>query len=480
MSEELGLSVKKKEDFGKWYLEVVQKAGVLDTRYGLKGFLVYMPTGMLMIKEVVRLFDVELQKTGHNPVLFPVVIPEKFMKKEGDHIKGFQKEVFWITHAGENKLDERMCLRPTSETAMYPLFSIWIRSHQQLPLKIYQDCCVYRYETKMTKPLMRGREFYWIEAHTAHKTFDDAENQTKEDMQTFENVVTKKLGIPFLLIKRPDWDKFPGAENTYAFEAILPDGNSLQIGTTHNLGEKFSKVFNIKYLDSDKKKKYVNQTSYGPGIARILSAVISIHGDDKGLIFPPVVAPIQIVIVPVYTKTTKTKVLEKAGELYGRLEEKGFRVYLDDREKYTPGFKFHEWELKGVPLRIEIGPLDIKNNKVSISRRDSLERMIIDENKMEEHVLEILDSIGFQLDKRAKEMMKIIDASNMEEIKEALKDGGFIRIPFCMKQECAENFKEKTKAEIRGTLFGKKEKAKDKCAICTADAKELVYVARSY
>lgn len=476
----MGLSVKKAENFGKWYLEVIQKAEVVDTRYGVKGFLVYMPTGMLTLKEIVRLFDIELQKTGHGPVLFPVVIPERFLKKESEHIKGFEQEVFWITHAGKNKLEERLCLRPTSETAMYPLYATWIRSHLQLPLKLYQDCCVYRYETKMTKPLMRGREFYWIEAHTAQKTFNDAEKQTREDKQIFENVVTKKLAIPFLFLKRPDWDKFPGAENTYALECMLPDGVSMQIGTTHNLGEKFAKVFDIKYLDEKKKKQYVNQTSYGPGIARIVSALVSIHGDDRGLIFPPIVAPIQIVIVPIYTKPTKTKVMKKAGELLGKLEEKGFRVILDDREKYTPGFKFHEWELKGVPLRIEIGPLDIKNKKVSMSRRDSLERITISEEKLEEHVIETLDSIGFQLEKRANEMLRIVDASNFKEIKEELKQGGFIRIPFCMEQSCSEKLKEKTNSEVRGTLVEKKEKAKGKCAICEGTAKEMVYIAKAY
>jgi len=479
MSEEMGMSVKK-EDFGNWYLEVVQKAEIVDTRYGVKGMLIYMPTGMLIIKEIVKLFDVELQKTGHKPVLFPVVIPEKFLKMEGDHIKGFEKEVFWITHAGKNKLDERMCLRPTSETAMYPSFSTWIRSHQQLPLKIYQDCCVYRYETKMTKPLIRGREFYWIEAHTAHKTFEDAENQTKEDMMTYTNVVNKELGIPFLLIKRPEWDKFPGAENTYAFECVLPDGVVLQIGTTHNLGEKFSKVFNIQYTDKDKKKKYVNQTSYGPGIARILSAVVSIHGDDRGLIFPTNVAPTQIVIVPIYTKDKREKVIEKCAEVYGKLQAKGFRVYLDDRDKYTPGFKFHEWELKGVPLRIEIGPLDIKNNNVSLSRRDTLEKFIISEKDLEKKIIEIFDVIDFNLRKRADELMIINNAQNMKEIQLYLKEGGFVRAPFCMNEECAAKFKKKTKAEVRGTLFEKKEKASGKCAICGKPAKEIVYIAKSY
>jgi len=480
MSEELGLSVKKAEDFGKWYLEVLQKAEIVDSRYGVKGFQIYLPTGMLTIKEMVRLFDEELQKTGHKPALFPVLVPEKALKKEAEHIRGFGKEVFWITHAGENKLEERLCLRPTSETAMYPMYSIWIRSYLQLPFKLYQDCCVYRYETKMTKPLFRGREFYWIEAHTAQRIWEDAENQVKEDMKIFENVVIKKLGIPFLLLKRPDWDKFPGAEATYAFETILPDGITLQVGTTHNLGEKFARVFNIKYLDKDKKKKYVNQTCYGIGISRILAALITIHGDDRGLIFPPVVAPVQIVIVPIYTKNTRAEVLEKCGEILGRLEEKGFKVHLDDREKYTPGFKFHEWELKGVPLRIEIGPLDIENKKVSLVRRDFLERVTINEDKLEEFVLETLDSIAFQLDKRAKELFLIHDAKDYKEIKSKLKKGGFIRIPFCMKEKCAERLKNDTGAEIRGTLFGKSEKTKGKCAICNGDAKETAYIAKSY
>ena len=480
MSEELGLSVKKAENFGEWYLQVLQKAEVLDTRYGIKGFLVYMPLGMLSVKEIYRLFEDELDSRNHKPTQFPVVIPQSYFKKEAEHIKGFEQEVFWITHAGKDKLNERMCLRPTSETAMYPMYSIWIRSHLQLPLKLYQSGCVYRYETKMTKPLMRGREFLWIETHTAQKTWEDAENQVKEDVEIFRKVVTDNLCVPFLLLKRPDWDKFPGAENTYAFETILPDGVSLQIGTTHNLGEKFAKVFNIKYSDASKKKKYVNQTCYGIGIGRILGALISIHGDDRGLILPPVIAPVQIVIVPIYTQNTKPKVLEKCGEVLGKLEEKGFRVHLDDREQYTPGFKFNEWELKGVPLRIEIGPIDIENNKISIVRRDFLERVTVDEGKLEVFVLEALDSISSQLKKRANELMLIQDAKDYKELKEKLKSGGFVRIPFCMRESCAKKLKDEITAEVRGTFFGKTEKVEGKCAICNEKAKEMVYIAKAY
>jgi len=470
MSEELGLSVKKSEDFGKWYLEVLQKAEVLDTRYGVKGFLVYMPLGMLTVKEIYNLFENELEIRNHKPALFPVVIPQSYFKKESEHIKGFEKEVFWITHAGKNKLNERMCLRPTSETAMYPMYSTWIRSHLQLPLKLYQSVSMYRYETKMTKPLMRGREFLWIEAHTAQKSWEDAENQVKEDMEIFKNVADK-LCLPFLLLKRPDWDKFPGAEDTYAFETILPDGLSLQIGTTHNLGEKFAKVFKIKYMDGLKKKKYVNQTCYGMGIGRILGALLSVHGDDRGLILPPVVAPVQVVIIPIYKKENKAKVLEKCGEVLGKLKEKEFRVHLDDREKYTPGFKFHEWELKGVPLRIEIGPKDIENHKISLVRRDfsevkHLKKISIDEDRLEEYISELLDNIRDSLSLKAGELMKIRNATDYKELKNMIKEGGFIRIPFCMKEKCAKTLKDDTTAEVRGTLFEKNEKVKGGCVIC--------------
>jgi prolyl-tRNA synthetase len=480
MSEELGLSVKKAEDFSEWYLEVIEKAEVVDARYGIKGFQVFLPLATLAMKEIIKSFEDELEKKGHKPVMFPTLIPESSMKKEAEHIKGFSTEVFWITHAGKNKLEENFCLRPTSETAFYPLYSLWIRSHLQLPLKLYQTGSMFRYETKMTKPLLRSREFIFIETHTAQKTFEDAEKQAAEDMEVFEKVTKEKLGISFVLLKKPDWDKFPGAEATYAFETVMPDGKVLQLGTTHNLGEKFSKVFKIKYVDKDKKTKYVNQTCFGPGMSRITGAVIGIHGDDKGLILPPAIAPTQIVIVPIYTENTKAKVMEKCGEILGRLTEKGFRTHLDDRNQHTPGFKFHEWELKGVPIRIEIGPIDIENRKITVVRRDFLERVSIDEEKLEESILECLDSISLQLEKRASELMLIQDAKDYKDLKNKLKQGGFIRIPFCMREKCAEKLKNETTAEVRGTLFGKTEKVEGTCAVCEEKAKETVYIAKAY
>ena len=480
MAEELGMTVKKAENFSDWYYEVLQKAELVDIRFKVKGFDVYMPTAVRVIREIERVFIQELEGSGHIPLMFPIVIPESNLKKEEEHIEGFSVEAFWITHAGKTKLEERLALRPTSETAMYPLYSLWLRSHTQLPMKFYQQGRVWRYETKMTRPLIRPREFKWFEAHCAQSTEQGALDQVAEDTEIFKKIVTDYLSIPFIHIKKPSWDKFAGAEDTFAFEAVLPDGKVLQIGTTHYLGQKFAKAFDVKYLDKDGKKKYVYQTCFGPGVSRITGAMVAIHGDDKGLIIPPAVAPVQVVIVPIFTKQTEAMVMKKAGELLGSLAEKGFRVDLDDRIQYSPGFKFHEWELKGVPVRIEIGPRDIEAGKVTIVRRDFLEKIAVPEDKVEEQLFEIMDSIGAQLLKRAGELMKIQDAHDYTDLKKKLKEGGFVRIDFCMEEKCADNLKEDTTAEVRGTLFGKEEKVGDKCAVCGKKAKQKAYIGISY
>ncbi|MBU3905118.1 MAG: proline--tRNA ligase [Nanoarchaeota archaeon] len=480
MSEQEGITIKKAENFSEWYYEVLQKAELVDIRFNVKGFDVYMPTAVKVLREMEKLFIDELESRAHMPVMFPIIIPESNLKKEEEHIKGFSVEAFWITHAGKSKLDERLALRPTSETAMYPLYSLWLRSHTQLPMKFYQQGRVWRYETKMTRPLIRPREFKWFEAHCAQASEKEALKQVAEDTEIFEKVVRDYFSIPFIHLQKPSWDKFAGGENTFAFETVLPDGKILQIGTTHYLGQKFSKAFDVKYTDKDGKKKYVYQTCFGPGVSRILGAMVSIHGDDKGLIVPPTVAPVQIVIIPVFTKDTEVVVMKKAGELLGSLAEKGFRVDLDDRTQFRPGFKFHEAELKGVPIRIEIGPRDVEKGEVTIVRRDFLERISIPQEKVEEQVLEIMDSIGAQLLKRANIHLKIQDAKSIDEIRKKLKDGGFIRIDFCMNEKCDDELKIKTGTEVRGTLFGKKEKVGTKCAICGTKAKEKAYIGISY
>jgi prolyl-tRNA synthetase len=335
----------------------------------------------------------------------------------------------------------------------------------------------------MTKPLLRSREIIWLEAHDVQKTKEDCADQVKEDMEIFNNMVTGGLCVPTLLLKRMEWDKFPGAESTYAFETVLPDGKAMQIGTTHDLGQRFSKVFNITFLDENGKKQFAFQTCFGPGVSRILGAMMGIHGDDRGLILPPAVAPMQIVIVPIFTKENKPQVFAKCGEILGWLAEKGFRVHLDIREQYTPGFKFHEWELKGVPVRIEIGPKDIEKKAVSLVRRDFMERQSVPEEKLAEQLLEIMDSITAQLRKRADALLTVQEAADYKELKGNLDKGGFVKIPFCMDEKCDEKLKSDTGAEVRGTLFGKDSTAPKlpaKCAICGKPAKQIAYVARSY
>jgi len=481
MSEELGVQTKK-SDFGEWYLEVIDKCSIVDKRYPVKGFPIYMPWGMFLVRQVTQALETELEKTGHKPVNFPVVIPESSLKKEKEHVKGFENEVFWITHAGENKLSERLFLRPTSETAFYPMYSLWIRSYSDLPLKLYQTVQTYRYETKMTKPLMRGREFFWIETHTAQKSHEDVAKQVREDMQIFERVLSE-LGIPFLLFERPSWDKFPGAEFSYAYETIMPDGNTLQIGTTHDLGQKFSKPFDIKFTDEKGNKNFIYQTCFGPGISRIVAAIIALHGDDKGLILPPDIAPVQVVIVPILIKGKEEDVTKKSREVYKKLKQ--FRTELDERD-YRPGFKFNEWEMKGVPLRIEIGPKDVEKGQVTLVRRDNSKKFCIKEAEIEKEVGKEMDDITNSIKEKAGNNfeLNIKEAKDFDGLKKLVEKGGFVRTEFCSiakdGEACAEKIEKGLSAEVRGVLFDKNEKPKGKCICCGKPAKHVVYIAKAY
>ncbi|MBI2579917.1 MAG: proline--tRNA ligase [Candidatus Aenigmarchaeota archaeon] len=481
MAEELGIT-SGKENFTEWYSEVVSKAGIIDQRYPVKGFPVYMPWGMFMVRRVAGMLEKGLEGTGHQPVNFPVVIPAASLSREKEHVKGFEKEVFWITHAGDNELEEKLFLRPTSETAFYPMFSLWVRSHNDMPLKLYQSVQVYRYETKMTKPLMRGREFFWIEAHTAQSTMERAESQIQEDMDIMKGVLSD-LAVPFMLFERPSWDRFPGAEVTYAYDTLLPDGRSLQIATTHNLGQKFAKAFGIKFLNEKQEEEYAYQTCFGPGISRMVSALICIHGDDKGLILPPSVAPVQIVIVPIPLKGKEEEVEEKCMDISRKLGK--YRVKYDGRN-CRPGFKFNEWEMKGVPLRIEIGPRDAEKKEVTIVRRDSGEKYVVPDDDMQAKIRELTDDIFSRMKFGAerKFLAFVSEAGSMKEMEAKLDDGGFVRVPFCSTgregEECAAKI-EGLHAKVRGTLFGRKESLKGtECVACGGPAKHEVYVAKAY
>ncbi|WXG41235.1 MAG: proline--tRNA ligase [Candidatus Freyarchaeum deiterrae] len=473
----------KEQNFSEWYNEIVQRAELVDLRYGVKGFIVYRPNISTILRQTYRLFEEALDAYGHSVCNFPVVIPLEFFQKEADHIKGFSGEVFWITKAGGSDLDKPMLLRPTSETAMYPLYAYWVRSYRDLPLKLYQSNTVYRYETKATKALIRGREFYWIEAHDVHRTPENAINQVKEDMEITINSLHDQLGIPFLLMERPPWDRFAGADQTYAFDVLLPDKNVLQIATTHLLGENFSKAFEIMFEDEDGVKKYGQQTCFGIGISRIVATIISMHGDNYGLVLPFHVAPLQIIIVPIPKKGKNELITEKCEEVYQRLKDKGYRVKFDNSDE-RPGAKFYHWELLGVPLRLEIGPKDIEQGAITIFRRDKRERFLTKESQLVETIEQLRDDILKELrTHREKDLEEDTrEAKSKEEFLEIAKNkGGFIKIEFCDNVKCAEIIKEETGGyEVRGKLFGEKEKPKGKCIICGEKAKSIVYAAKPY
>nr|MDO8062755.1 proline--tRNA ligase [Candidatus Freyrarchaeum guaymaensis] len=473
----------KYDNFNEWYNEILQKAELVDLRYGVKGFIVYRPNSMTIIRQIYRLFENELDKCGHSPCLFPVVIPLEFFEKEAQHIKGFLEEVFWVTKAGEHELNKPLVLRPTSETAMYPLYSLWIRSYRDLPLKLYQSNAVYRYETKATKPLLRGREFLWIEAHCAHRTKEDAERQVLEDMEIMSRVLHDILGIPFLLLERPPWDRFAGANRTYAFDVLFPDNSILQIATTHILGENFSKAFEIMFKDEDGKLKYVQQTCFGIGISRILATLISVHGDEYGMVLPFDIAPFQVVIVPILFKESGGLVMDKCKEIRKRLCERGYRVILDDSDD-RPGAKFYKWELLGVPVRVEVGPRDLEKGVVTLFRRDTRERLIVEDGMLEGKIEELRSDILRVLRRRGEARLKkcLKEVKNRSELLEvARKREGIIRMAFCGREECADEIKAETGGfEVRGIKVGEEAGELGVCAACGRSATQIVYVAKPY
>lgn len=480
MSSELGIK-SKKSDFSNWFSEVCSKADLVDLRYNVQGFVVHKPWAMRMIKHIYAIFEAELERRGHEPVLFPLVIPEENLEREKEHVAGFKPEVFWITKAGEEELPRKLALRPTSETAFYQMYSLWIRSYRDLPLKLYQSVAVYRYESH-TRPFLRGREFLWIEAHDAFATHEEALRQIREDMEICEEVIWKRLGIPFRFLKRPEWDKFAGADATYAADTIMPDGKVNQISSTHDLGQRFAKAFNITYVDESGKENYVWQTCFGPGIWRIVAALIAIHGDDKGLVLPFEIAPIQVVIVPIfYSEEERKEVVDFCKEVEQMLKANAIRCKVDLRDE-TPGFKFNDWELRGVPLRIEIGPRELKERYVMLVRRDSGERI---ESKLDGLVAEIKklgEEILENLKRRAVESFeqRIAKAEDREEVAKALNGGKVVYMPFCGREECARELQEVTGGgKVRGTELEPK-KASGRCAWCGEKAKEWVYVAKAY
>jgi len=467
--------VKKDEDFNEWYNEIVELAELCDKRYPIKGMNVWRPYGWSIMQNIDKLIREEMSRTGHLEVCFPLLIPESLFKKEEEHIEGFSSEVFWVTHAGENPLEEKWLLRPTSETAMYPIFSLWIRSHSDLPLKTFQIVNTFRYETKQTRAFIRVREIHFFEAHTCHKDFEDAEKQIKEDLEIAERFF-QQLSLPYILNKRPEWDKFAGAHYTISIDVMMPSGRTLQLGSIHQYRDNFARPYNIMYEDINGDHKYCHQTTYGMS-ERILGAIVGIHGDNRGLILPPSIAPIQVIIIPIIFKGKEDIIEKECKNVEKILKNTNIRAQVDLRD-ITPGSKYYDWELRGVPLRIEIGPKEIENNEVMIVRRDNFKKIRIDKKSLIKEVPDILNSIRESLYNTAKDLLykSIKKFYNIEEAKDFK---GIVELPWCGSEKCALEMEEMLDVKTLGIPIEQKECNK-KCPICKKQAKNWVRLAKTY
>jgi prolyl-tRNA synthetase len=468
-----------KEKFSDWYNELLWMAEIMDVRYPVKGLYVWYPFGFAIRRNTYNIIREILDNSGHQEALFPLLIPENEFMKEAEHIKGFENEVYWVTHGGKDPLEIPLVLRPTSETAIYPMYKIWIRSHADLPLKLYQVVNTFRYETKHTRPLIRLREITsFKEAHTVHATWEDAEVQVREAIELYTEIY-RRLGVPVLRSRRPDWDKFPGADYTDALDAVMPDGKTLQIGTVHHLGDNFAKTFNIKYETPDGEQCYAHQTCYGIS-ERSIAAIISIHGDDKGLVLPPEIAPVQVVIIPIIFKKGAEDVLAACKDVQKRLKKIGMRVEIDASD-LRPGAKYYKWEMKGVPLRLEIGPRDLENNVAVAVRRDTGNKEHISLPDIEADVISRFESIHKNLYDKAKTglLNRIFDCTNFEEVKDKIQKG-IATIPWCGKKECGLIMEDQINAGILGIPLEQKKDWIEKCPVCKEETKTLVYIARTY
>lgn len=481
MSKEIGITVAKKDDLSEWYTQVVTKSGLADYA-SVKGFMVLMPYGYSIWEKIKDFLDTQLKATGHSNAYFPALIPESFLKREAEHFSGFTPEVFWVTHAGNEKLGERLAVRPTSETVIYDSYAKWVRSWRDLPLLINVWNSVLRAEIKATKPFMRTSEFLWQEGHTVHADKEDTDSEVMRILELYRQLVEDQLAVPVLLGTKSEREKFVGALYTTTLEAMMPDGKALQMGTSHNLGQNFSKAFDIKYLGNDEQIHHAWNASWGVSW-RLIGAVIMLHGDDRGLVIPPRIAPTQVVVIPIpYKNAEATSLMSQAKTTTQKLQEAGIGAMLDDRGQYTPGWKFNEWELKGIPVRIEIGPRDLSRRQVTMVRRDTSERSMVSEADVVAETKRLLDSIQSSLFEKASRWLKeaIRDARTYNELKQMIEDrGGFVRACWCSESTCEEQIKEDTGATIR-VIPLQDEEVFGKCVRCGMTANRVVYFARSY
>ena len=467
------------EDFSQWYNDIVMRAELADYS-PVKGCMVIRPYGYAIWENVQRLLDKRIKDAGHQNAYFPLFIPESFLAKEADHVEGFAPECAVVTHGGGKKLEENLYVRPTSETIMYAMYAKWVRSWRDLPMLINQWANVVRWEMR-TRLFLRTTEFLWQEGHTAHATAEDAEEETLKILGIYREFAENVLAIPVYDGVKSDAEKFAGALRTYTIEGMMQDRKALQLGTSHNLGQNFAKAFDVKYQSKEGTLEYVWQTSWGVS-TRLIGAVVMAHGDDKGLILPPRVAPFAVVIVPIYKdETAREKVLDVARQCKEAIGDAA-TVHIDDREQYTPGWKFNDWELKGVPLRVEIGPRDVEKQQVVLVRRDEGKKEIVPQAAMKERSLALLEEIQMNLFERCRKFRddNTLDVDDLSEFIAKMESPGiFARSHWCGSADCEAAIKDQTKATVRCISFGTKEE-KGKCILCGKESNRRVLFARSY
>ncbi len=463
------------DDFAQWYTDIVKKADLIDYS-SVRGCMIIRPYGYAIWELIQQQLDARFKASGHENVYMPMFIPESLLQKEKDHVEGFAPEVAWVTHGGSEKLAERLCVRPTSETLFCDHYSNIIQSYRDLPKLYNQWCSVVRWE-KTTRPFLRSCEFLWQEGHTVHATAEEAEQETINQLNEYADFCEKVLAMPVIKGQKTEKERFAGAKATYTIESLMHDGKALQSGTSHNFGDGFAKAFDIQYTDKNNKLQYVHETSWGVS-TRLIGGLIMVHSDNNGLVLPPKVAPIQAIIIPIMQK--KEGVLEKANEVKETLS-KICRVRLDDSDK-SPGWKFSEYEMKGVPVRVELGPRDIENGQAILARRDTGEKITVSLDNIAEEVQKLLDTVQNDLLEKAKKHResKTSTAKNMDEFKNVLETNqGFIKAMWCGNQECEDKIKEETGATSRCMPF-EQEHIDDVCVCCGKPAKKMVIWGKAY
>ncbi len=464
------------EDFAKWYTDIVRKTDLADYT-DTKGCIAIKPYGYAIWENIQKVADEKFKETGITNLYMPVLIPESMLNKEKEHVEGFAPEVAWVTYGGNEKLDERLCIRPTSETMMSTMYAKWVKSWRDLPILGNQWCNVLRWE-KETRPFLRSREFLWQEGHTVHETAEEAKERTLLMLDIYADIIENYLAIPVLKGKKTEKEQFAGAEATYTVETLMRDGRALQAGTSHYFGQNFTKPFEVKFQNREGKEEYAYQTSWGIS-TRLIGGIIMAHGDNRGLKLPPKIAPTQVIIIPIAMH--KEGVLEKNRELYDRLK-KNFRMEIDERDNYTPGYKFNDCEMRGIPLRIEMGPRDIEENKAILVRRDTLEKETVSLDNIENRISELLEDIQNNMFneclKRREEKTTV--AYSLEEILKNLEENqGYVKTMWCTSRECEDKVKEVTGAPSRCMPF-EQEHLADTCAICGKKATKMIVWGRQY